>query len=490
MSMSATDPSVPQFNLVLDSGNPTAEVFLLDHQLRLVARGIGQLETRAPSGVYRAKVVLGRQSEERSILLDQDRHEWLGAPEIASPAPLVGTSHTHEHHVDGAYTESSKIHFVHGDGATIFLFARRWTDGPHRSISTREYVHPGRGLSLREPGGRIIADLERHGAVSPGWDGWAALTVAVDPGAYLLHYQPERGIAIEQTLCAVEGWQTQAFFLRTQDLRSDEPSPTRAAEFANISILMSSSGFDPNRGDMRLAEVGRLALADERPILSQELSGLLSGKFDNPMLGLFGAHLLLLARDRASAREDRWTQGRQVQATENYDEQSLQTAVDNLRGILGPGHPDVVALALRLGDTPAEAVGPFRVPPMLRRSWSILVEASNERPDLIDPRMWRRISSITAGRPFLSWIRRRGRGAAEAENQLAEALQARLALAEVDVTALDEADDISAELGPLRGASPAAADQDARDEILRDASVEMGIPRFVVDEVVNLRRSV
>jgi hypothetical protein len=488
MSTLATDPSVPQFNLVLDSGNPTAEVFLLDHQLRLVARDIGRLETRAPSGVYRAKVVLGRQSEERSILLDQDRHEWLGAPWIASPAPLYGTSHTHEYHVEGAYTESSKIHFVHGDGATIFLFARRWTDGPHRAIGTREYVHPGRGLSLREPGGRIIADLGRHGAVAPGWDGWAALTVAVDPGAYLLHYQPEQGIAIEQTLCAVEGWQTQAFFLRTQDPISDEPSSTRAAEFANISILMSSQGFDPNRGDMQLAEVGRLALADERPILSQEVSNLLSGKFDNPMLGLFGAHLMLLARERDSQRDPRWSQGRPLQAVENYGDYSLQDVVDNLRGILGRDHPDVVALSLSLGDTPAEPIGPFRVPPMLRRSWSILVEASNERPDIIDPRMWQRISSITAGRPFLSWIRRRGRGATEADNQLVEALQARLALAEVDVTARDEADDISAELGPLRGASPSAADLDARDEILRQTTVEMGIPRFVVDEAVKLRR--
>ena len=52
--------------------------------------------------------------------------------------------------------------------------------------------------------------------------------------------------------------------------------------------------FSPKRQRTRLAEIARYALTQSRRILSDGLlRELLDEKFDDPMLGLLGAHLLL-----------------------------------------------------------------------------------------------------------------------------------------------------------------------------------------------------
>jgi hypothetical protein len=41
---------------------------------------------------------------------------------------------------------------------------------------------------------------------------------------------------------------------------------------------------------------------------------------------------------------------------------------------------------------------------MLRRSWSLLVAASNDQPDLVPLDLWQRTAMRTAAAPFLSWV--------------------------------------------------------------------------------------
>jgi hypothetical protein len=88
---------------------------------------------------------------------------------------------------------------------------------------------------------------------------------------------------------------------------------------------------------------------------------LLREKFENPMLGIYAAHLLLLEG--------------------SVDGELFQEVVRNLRALLGRQHPDVEALALR---APGEATPlPFENPPMLSRSWSLVVEATVTQPSLV-----------------------------------------------------------------------------------------------------------
>jgi hypothetical protein len=76
-------------------------------------------------------------------------------------------------------------------------------------------------------------------------------------------------------------------------------------------------------------------------------------KLENPMLGILGMHLLL--------------------KNQESDTELLQTIIQNLRNLLGDPHPDVEALALRLEQTGSYV---FQSPPMMRRSWSLVVNAT------------------------------------------------------------------------------------------------------------------
>jgi hypothetical protein len=79
------------------------------------------------------------------------------------------------------------------------------------------------------------------------------------------------------------------------------------------------------------------------------------------MLGIYAAHLLLLEA--------------------SVDVELFREVVGNLRTVLGRQHPDVEALALRAPGEPAPL--PFENPPMLSRSWSLMVEATVAQPSLV-----------------------------------------------------------------------------------------------------------
>jgi hypothetical protein len=102
--------------------------------------------------------------------------------------------------------------------------------------------------------------------------------------------------------------------------------------------------------------------------MPDEMRMMLQAKFGNPMLGIYGAHLLLLEG--------------------SVDVRLLRDVVGNLRRLLGIQHPDVEALALRAEGEPPPL--PFEHPPMLCRSWTLIVEASVSRPDLVTERLAQR----------------------------------------------------------------------------------------------------
>ena len=119
------------------------------------------------------------------------------------------------------------------------------------------------------------------------------------------------------------------------------------------------------------------------------IARILDEKPPNPMLGLLGAYLLLLK-----------SQTEEVQAEV---EGSLRIVVRNLRRLLGWEHPDVEALALKLKGDQSSFV--FQFPPMLRRSWDFVVEATIARPELVPANsLAEEISDrLTTAEPWLIW---------------------------------------------------------------------------------------
>lgn len=345
---------------------PGTDIFVIDSQFHALAHEGRRLDLQLMPGIYKVKFQAGSAVQEQHVVLEPGAGVVeLQAPPLAfqSSAPLAGTQSTHEYHMANAAVYSHKLHVKDGDGASLFVFARNWTEsrGSDRNVPLPPGQHPATGLMLYDANGRLVADLEQAGNADLAVpDPWSACTVEVKPGPYRLRVQvPEIG-ALEQIVIAPAGWQAQAFLLQTN--YGSEGSPVYRADLARASMLLARTGvgFDPQNDNLRLTDLARAALSRRRLVVAHDLlNQLLESKFENPMLGLYAAHALL--------------------ASPEPDRQLLQVVVQHLRGMLGP-HPDVDALALYLGEQIGRT---YAIPPMLRRSWSIVVEHAARRRDLV-----------------------------------------------------------------------------------------------------------
>jgi predicted flap endonuclease-1-like 5' DNA nuclease len=179
---------------------------------------------------------------------------------------------------------------------------------------------------------------------------------------------------------------TQVFALE----RPYGPSPDdERAHLLEATILYR--GFDPDvthrhlwfrplphedqERSQRLTELARQGLMNRRDVLPYEVRDMMWAKWENPMLGIYGAHLMLLDREPGYGVP-------RVEHEEDPIDWGLYcTVVHNLRRLLGR-HPDVEALALQHEDL-ADYDYRFEVPPMLRQSWALIQQATFHRPELV-----------------------------------------------------------------------------------------------------------
>jgi hypothetical protein len=368
--LSSAEPPVPParsslVRLVI-TAPPGTDIFVIDSQFRALAHEGRRLDLQLMPGIYKVKFQAGSAVHEQHVVLEPGASVVeLKAPPLAfqSSVPLAGTETTHDYHMANAATFSRQVHLKDGAGASVFVFARNWTDtaGSDRNLPLPRGQHPATGLALHDADGRLVADLTQTGNADLGaQDPWSACTVEVKPGPYRLRVQvPEIG-TLEQIVIAPPGWQAQVFLLQTN--YGGAQSPVYRADLTRASMLLArlGAGFDPNSDSLQLTELARAALRRRRVVVARDLlDQLLESKFENPMLGLYAAHALL--------------------ANTDPDRLLLHTVLQHLRGMLGP-HPDVDALALYLGEQVGRT---YSMPPMLRRSWSIVVEHAARRRDLV-----------------------------------------------------------------------------------------------------------
>jgi hypothetical protein len=410
--------------LHVEAGSPLAEIFLIDHQFTLRERSIGDLDVEVEPGVYNLKARLGDTTVEQLVVLNGDQDVDLGAAlSPVSPAPLEGVSP--EAAVRVAAEASTTVAKRTGRGAKIFLLTRSQGGGA-----------PLVELSLHRPDGTQIEDLTDEGAAAAGG------TVAVDPGTYFLRWEDISGIEAEQALVAVRGWQTQVFML-------DEAETSPEYGRHNVSVHMAKQAFDPKSEICRRTEEARAALADERKVASETI-GELFAKCMNPMLCLFGAHLMLLARQAVESSSDE--DSARVKAPVGFDQEVFDRVVGNLGDLLGPHNPDVVALSAKLSEPPSQLPA-LDAPPMLWRSWTLLLDASNDSPDLLPLGVCRQVAKLMPVRPFLVW-------------------------SPVDEQAADE---WQGDLKRVVQSSTASADGDTR----RQLTQQLFVPRAAIDKVVD-----
>ena len=380
--------------LRVEAADSDTEITVVDSSFRVVARGLGRLEAAVPVGLYKVRARTGGHEVERLVAVEPEP-SWFGwvspiprtmalppAP-FRSPVPLAGTL-APEPHVQGAERESRVVHAKKGEGSRFFVCVR---DEPRSgTLVPGPDLNPAAGLRLHDLKGALIADFEHlgvHGA--PSGTPWAACTIELDPGAYLLSVDTPDA-RLRQTIIASPGWQTEVYLLLTSYA---EGPAGRRADLPEAAFLLSRSGFDPAQPEARQAELARLGLRDwqaRERMKEQPMQPWSPGEIEQPMLLLLRLHGVLLQGPLDEARQH-----------------TMQEGVARLRSLLGE-HPDVEALATRI--EPARTPPPrFEVPPMLLASWSVLNEEAKKRPELVpSDSLLNRIATRLWGQgPALVW---------------------------------------------------------------------------------------
>jgi hypothetical protein len=247
---------------------------------------------------------------------------------------------------------------------------------------------------------------------------------------------------MEQCLIAPDNWSLRGFVLKLVESGGQTLSP-----YPRLSLMMHRLGtpFDINDPARKVMEVARVAFADERSILSDEIESLLLLKFTDPLAGIIGGHLLLIEHERDPRR----------------DIGSLDAVVNNLRALVGDEHPDVECLSLRCPDESLRRTRALRAPPLYQRSWKLLIEASQQNGSLVPKKMWDRVQANGSLPPYLIWAPDADSKTASLRatvNALVRVVNPALAAAfPTAVSAVRAAMELR-EIGDRIGASPAPAD--------------------------------
>jgi hypothetical protein len=346
----------PSRNTLTVSTSPLAEISVLDGSMNTVAQSVGELTKELSPGLYKVRVRNGPALVEELVSLDKDRSIDVRTPPIFSPIPLEGTTRTHEYHMAHAAIASRNPAVDLGQGSGLFVFCREWSaDGTGASLN------PATGLSIIDERGNQLSDLGQTADVNRFGDPSAAWCASVGPGAYRLRLTSPNGVVTERALFASPNLQTQIFVLLTP-----EGSTANSAALPDIAggavVISPTYSFNPQDRRTELGEIARYALTQKRRILTDGLRReIVNVKFEDPMLGLLGAHLVLRDEPENSALFDAVTR--------------------NLLMVLGRDHPDLRVLCLRRNTPIPEVPRALDTPPMLRASWDLAVAASLEDPN-------------------------------------------------------------------------------------------------------------
>ncbi len=220
---------------------------------------------------------------------------------------------------------------------------------------------PAESISLHAVDGSMLANMaegviDRRACL-------AGINIGLDPGVYRLRVETGLLGLYEIFLSTAEGWQTRVF-LTCDDFYSGREKIRRPL-LRTASVLMGRqrTPFNPACRDARLAEIALTALLRGYDILdSPEMKDILQGKLDDPMLGLYSAHLLL--------------------ANPRIKRDMINTVCHSLNRLVGP-IPDVQALFMKeklsIPGSRQRIARYHGLPPMLIHGWDLLIKQSRSR---------------------------------------------------------------------------------------------------------------
>lgn len=376
--MKKSDSRIVQ-TVYIRAGAPGTEIFLIDHKFQKIASGIGELQADVSPGLYKVRFRSGSSQHDKLIEVDADKApETVFGGEIAfrSSVPYVSFDGDQEQlspesqvsewsgsriepliefqetHASFAGTSSSVVDKITGSDCSLFVCVRH----QDRSISEP----PCEGLSLHDPAGNKISEMSE--GKSGCNDTISTINLKVSPGTYRIRVQTSSLGTYEMFVACVPGYQTQVFLLT--NLFSSKDEEIWRPELRTASVMMSreGTGFNPSDPNNRLTDLARIGLEQRRRNISrEEMSVILDGKFTNPMLGIYAAQQLALAK------------------RPQYE--LIKVIQKNMIGLIGP-QTDLMALDLLSQQSRGKFLD-FPEPPMLRSSWDLIVRRSRQRQSIV-----------------------------------------------------------------------------------------------------------
>ena len=401
------------FTLSVVAGNPAASISVMDYRFDRIFSETGELHEREMPGIYKIRVGFGRDITMISddvVLLDRDTVLSGPGPArmLSSPAPVPGAASTHEFHVapfEKAADRRAAVSGLASGRSMISLLARYVTDPVDQETaavgSAPPPPHPLQGMQLVNVAGQPVADLSQESRVlsSAETDSAAVWEQEVPPGAYFLRQALAGGRQYEGAVIASPDWVTHVAIQRATPTdalgggAADRMKAIRMEPISDVAVFMRRTGVNRTPDQDAAIEGARMALTQGRNLFADgrgsQLAELLLVEFADPIAGIIGGHLLLQSMDEAQADPVR---------TEQFE-----SAVTNLRSLVGQDHPDVEALSLRCTNVSLRTTRPFMAPPMFRHSWQLITAASYQRPDLIPAELWRRVHASVALGAFFVW---------------------------------------------------------------------------------------
>lgn len=349
------------------------EFTVTDGAFRPVAQGMGRLKTQLPAGIYELSTRAGGRVETLLVSLEPgqvwSKHDI--SMEVFSAAPLSRGRSALPGHAEAAWIASR--HVAEGSGPPAGLVVQV------RVVDANPAAAPG---ALHHGQLRLLdTSLEPVPAWSDGWRvdaeaGVATNALRLPPGGYVLRQQPSSGPSLDQTVWLPADWQTLIFCPDTAE--------RVLVDDASVHLTRLDHPFEPD--DYAAGAAAELAIAALRqglPLVSADLPRTLEGRPANPILGIVGAHTLLLEQDPDLAQ--------------------FYWVVQALLKLL-PDHPDVIALANH--PVMDRTILPsLHWPPMLAASYEVLLQADRTRPRVIaDGSPAERVAGYVVQRsPWLRW---------------------------------------------------------------------------------------
>lgn len=351
------------------------KITVFDGVDNIITEDYGEVRLTLPKGIYIVRLERAGEMSEQIIRHSEQTEKAAIEPKRYSAMPSFDTETTHEYY---AYTSkewskketSAPIGDAVHTNSRLLVFIRA-TDKDH---------YDGKfladGFWLRDVKSQESIRLERSNVEWDQEHGWIAFSAPIAAGTYLIRHQSE--INREMPICIYQGWDSQLFLTYL-----GRP----LFETATIMMSYGGSGYNPDNRVTQAADAAIAGLQNNSDFMPKgAMQMLLHGKFEDPMLGLLGAHILLKRKE--------------------VNENTISIVLDNLERLL-PESPDVRALELiarqRLSNL--AAVEPFDRPPMLRAGLEAVIKASANNPELVTPGSLIDIISpyLLTDSPWSSW---------------------------------------------------------------------------------------